>query len=191
MSTPRRPLDYLLLLLALGLLSSLVVLMFLPEGKAPMAAPHATLTPAEGGAPLLQSKHAIGTQPVAFGWAISFCFFIVGIMCTLVWMGNQKAGKTGPVRYGLLIGFAIYAAFFVLMIKDYYAYAVEGVETFWGGFPLPTGWMVYDIWLFPILIALLMVYYFPRWNWTTTDQQNFDQLVQRVKSPETDGRTER
>ncbi len=191
MSTPRRPLDYLLLLLALGLLLSLIVLMTLPEGRVPMAAPHATLTPESGGAPLLQSRHSIASQPVAFGWAIGFCACIVALMCSLVWMGNQKAGRIGPLKWWLLGGFVIYAGFFGLMIKDYYAYSVEGDPTFWGGFPLSTGWMIYDIWLFPIFIALALIYFFPRWNWTPQDRIEFDQLLEQVKQLKTDGTPKR
>jgi hypothetical protein len=176
MSTPRRPLDYLLLLVSTGILGSMLLLVFLPEGRVPMAAPHST-----HGLPLLESTHQIGSQPWIYGLAIALSLFIILFMGLMIWMGNSRAGKTGPLRWWLLGAFAVYLFFFVRLYIDYHRYSVGGDETFFGGFPLPTGWMIYDIWLFPLLVALVLVYFFTRWNWTSADQQGFDHLLEQVR----------
>lgn len=105
---------------------------------------------------------------------------IVLFIATLA-LGMRKNGGLGPIKAPLLAGGAVFAIIFTLMVLSYRDYMLgEDVSLFWG-FPVPTAWMVYGIWIFPVFFVVLYMRAFGAWYLTDADCERFDALLAEAK----------
>ncbi|MEE9373534.1 MAG: hypothetical protein V3V00_10830 [Saprospiraceae bacterium] len=93
-------------------------------------------------------------------------FFAVGLIAmftTILIIGSRRAEKnTGMIR-GILVFGIIYTILFSIMIYSNWAYVYDSDHTFFGQMPRPTAWVIYVIWLTPLIVTGLYVFNFNRW----------------------------
>lgn len=174
MTTTKR-IDYLLLGSSWLVLLVFLGIIFIPDNSIPMLKAHPDYPP------MTQSVHQITQDSVAYPMAIGLAFSIILIMGILAIMGNRKHGEWGKISYWLIGGLVLYAFAWGIMIWTHYGYQTSGDHRFWGGFPLPTAWMIYVIWFLPILPMAAYFFLFKSWIWRDQDETRFQELVQNAK----------
>lgn len=120
-----------------------------------------------------------GRQPqyLLAGYGLGLCFLLVMTACVL--LGMQKQGQLGWIGHSLLVGFALYLLIYSRLVWSYAHYQAAPDAFFSMGFPQPTSWMIYGIWLFPYLFILLYSLTFNRWFVTAQDLARFKELLER------------
>ena len=109
------------------------------------------------------------------GFGLAFVVLILTVMGLFVAQGYRKHAGGGPMRW-LLGGFIGYGLVFGGLVLAYRSYA-SGDISFFGGFPAPSAWMVYGVFLFPWVLVILYVRNFDRWIYSSEDAARFQTLV--------------
>jgi hypothetical protein len=102
---------------------------------------------------------------------------ILAVMAALVWMGVGKKGQLGVLGRWLGAGFVCLGLIFTALVTSYARYGAGDQDSFFGGLPAPTAWMLYGLWLFPMLMILAGSIYFDRWYFTEEDQRSIEALM--------------
>ncbi|MCH8961747.1 MAG: hypothetical protein IH820_10625 [Bacteroidetes bacterium] len=160
---------FLALLVALLLIIGVSFLM--PGATRPTAQVHPEA------ASLLQSTGSLAERPEVLGLGYVMGVLMIAIMAVAVWIGLRKRDGATPLNRWMMAAFAGYALVFTALVAAYASYT-QGHETaFFGGFPAPTAWMIYGMWLFPLVFVGLYMALFDRWVLTDQDLARFDDLV--------------
>ena len=108
---------------------------------------------------------------------------MAGLAVIVVMGGMIGLGLRGarPPRLGLAGAFLAYAIIFVLLVRSDAAYQAGGELLHVGGFPPPTAWLIYGMWLFPLVMVGLFVWGFDRWYYTPDDEARFADLTREEK----------
>jgi len=175
MTTTNKRIDYLLLGSSWLVLLVFLGILFIPDNSTPMLKIHPDYPP------MTQSVHQITQDSTVYALGIALAFSIITIMAVLSLMGNRKYGAWGKISYWLIAGLVIYAFAWGVMIWTHYHYQVNHDYHFWGGFPVPTAWMIYAIWFLPILPMAAYFFLFKSWIWRDQDESRFQELVQQAK----------
>ena len=92
----------------------------------------------------------------------------------------------GPLGAWLVAGFLGLGLLFTVLVSSYARYA-GGVETrLFLGLPPPTAWMLYGVWLFPLLIILVCMFHFDRY-FSKDDERAFEALIRKKRSEKEGG----
>ena len=125
----------------------------------------------------------------------------------------QKSGDPGPLWLAWSVGVAMMAFFgtamalgfsrsrearlwtwavtgaygllYVLLLVSYDSFSRSTEPVLIAGFPIPTGLLVYGVYLFPVVLLLIPVLGFRRWFYTTDDEARFQSLLDRRDAPGT------
>ena len=165
----------LLFLSSLAILLLMLAGFFVSGSTTPMMAPH----PDHPTILISKTAHIDQGQYVGLGYAIGLS--IIALMVASIFLGNRKAGKRTPIHQWMGWGSVIYVIIFSLMTYSYWDYSQLGNTSFFGGFPLPSAWMIYGIWLSPLLLAAVIIWGFDRWIFTPKDLEDFQELVAENK----------
>lgn len=164
-----------------GFLILLLLLMgisfFLPNAFDATHAPH-SLDPKPASAALLHSieKVANSNQAIGIGWLMTL--LISGIMGSVILLGVRHKGQAGPYRPWIIGAFIVVALVFSALTYSYSSYTQGLSDTFFGGYPAPTAWMIYGIWFLPIGIIAIFIATFDQWFLRPEDLAAFRQMVQ-------------
>ena len=177
-------LSRLLLLFLIALFVLFCIGFFQPVAFEANSRPHHLLTEDIPANTLLESKGGYGDKPgvIILGYAI--LVVMLGIMGIAVLTGLKKYGKSGPWLSWIVAGFVLYALVFLGLTLSYWDYTQGNTDTYLGGYPAPTAWMIYGVWFFPVLIAALLILKFDQWFLTEDDLQAFRQLLEERKAME-------
>ena len=107
----------------------------------------------------------------AFG-LLQILFFV----CLLAF-GGQRQGRLGPLKVPLMIGGIAYAATFISMVYAYQGYVHEQNHAMFLSLPVPTAWMVYGIWLVPLVFMFLYMFKFDSWILRQADIARFEEIL--------------
>ena len=162
----------LLLGLSAALMGVMVASRLLPTATQPMARPHPEAPS------LLQSTGGLADQPEALWLGYAVGLLVLAVMAVCVWIGLRKKETGTPLTRWMMIGFAGYALVFTGLTLTYARYTGAPETPFFGGFPLPTAWMIYGMWFFPLILVGLYMLLFDRWVLTEADQTRFRELVE-------------
>lgn len=113
------------------------------------------------------------------GWLFGLCQIVLFIAALA--LGMRKENGLGPVKLPLVIGGVIFACIFTMLIYTYRGYMLGDSTGLIFGVPVPTAWMLYGIWLFPVYFVLLYMRAFDSWYLTGADRQRFDGLLAEAK----------
>ena len=117
-------------------------------------------------------------------WAFGMLEIVFFLTCLA--FGGRKAGKVGPLARPIVIGGVVYAAVFTLMVLSYRGYMNEDTHALFLGFPQPTAWMLYGLWVFPFFFLLLYIFIFDRWTFTDEDLARFHEILAQRRANEAD-----
>ncbi len=126
---------------------------------------------------LLQSTGGLAERPATLWLGYVMGLLMVGIMAVAVWIGLRKRDGATPLNRWMMAAFAGYALVFTALVAAYASYTVSPEAVFFAGFPAPTAWMIYGMWLFPLVFVGLYMALFDRWVLTDQDLARFDDLV--------------
>ena len=118
------------------------------------------------------------------GWALGV--LEIGFFVACLALGLRKAGKVGPAKVPLAIGGIGFAIVFTFLILSYRGYMNEAEHALFFSLPLPTAWMLYGIWFFPVFFIVLYVVTFDTWNLTHDELERFQEILKakRAQDPE-------
>jgi len=170
-----------LMTLSLVLLLVIAVAFLLPGATDPTAVPHPEI-------PLILQSTAGSAVDVFTPW-IGFVLelLMVSIIAVCVWIGLRKNGKTTTLNRWMGGAFVVYALLFLVMsITDIWYMQGEKAH-FFGGFPVPTAWMIYGIWTFSLVFVAFYASMFNRDILTEADMERFHELVQGMDRKSNDG----
>lgn len=114
------------------------------------------------------------------GWA--FALLQVTFFVALLAFGAMKRGSLGPLFVPLLTGWLVYAGIATGLVVAHARYTATTDHALFLGFPIPTAWMMYGIWMFPGVFVVLYLATFDRWNFTPADEERLAQLAAEFKS---------
>ena len=107
---------------------------------------------------------------------------ILGIFSFCIYLGIQRNGQPGPLARWLWIGLAGYFVVFVVQILLYRNYDPINNSAFIAGYPIPTAWMIYAMWGYPIVFTIIYLLSFDKWIFTAEDEANYRALKDSLNS---------
>ncbi len=143
----------------------------------PAAQPHAVYTS-------MESSDRGSQETLWLGYSMGLV--ILAVMAALVLMGVGKNGRAGTLGKWLVTGFLCLGLIFTCLVASYARYAAGNQDGFFGGLPAPTAWMIYGVWLFPMLMILACSYHFDRWYFTKDDRRSIEELMRSKRPREKD-----
>ncbi len=130
-----------------------------------------------GAGSLLLSSGSLAVRPEVLGLGYVMGVLMIAIMAVAVWIGLRKRDGATPLNRWMMAAFAGYALVFTALVAAYASYTGSPEAVFFAGFPAPTAWMIYGMWLFPLVFVGLYMALFDRWVLTDQDLARFDDLV--------------
>lgn len=155
----------------LALLAIITIAFFIPGSSAPTAAIHPQIDS------MLKSSGGYAGKPGTLFLAFGIGLLMISIMSLAVLAGWRKAGSLGKSGKWLIAGCIGFVGVFCALTFTYWQYANGISDTFIGGFPLPTAWMLYGMWPFPLILLGIFIYNFDRWFLTEPDLAQFQSLL--------------
>lgn len=117
---------------------------------------------------------------IGYGRAVGVLLISIFLLC--LFLGSGKNGND-PRFVGLvLVSGSLLIGAFLAMTSAMEKYTQSSSPELIGGFPVPTAWMVFGIWLMPIAFLATYVVGFRRWVMTEDDQQRLEALVAYQKA---------
>lgn len=117
-------------------------------------------------------RHAV---TLWLGWAfVTLCVLFFGGCLA---MGMTRRGTLGPTKGPLIFGTAGLAAIFAALILSYYKYMNEETHALFLGFPRPSAWMLYAVWIFPVFFMILYYRVFDSWFFTADDELRLEEIA--------------
>jgi ABC-type transport system involved in cytochrome c biogenesis permease subunit len=108
---------------------------------------------------------------LVFG-VISIIIFVIFLFIGIFQKQNSK-----KIFWPWGIGLIIYLSIFILGILDYLTYLrSDSLSTFFG-FPTPTAWMLFGIYLFPFYFTLFYIIKFKYWILSPESERKFKELI--------------
>ncbi|MBM80666.1 MAG: hypothetical protein CMJ78_08745 [Planctomycetaceae bacterium] len=161
-----------LLLITLLALWAIVIFAAVSPSK---SYPGASTHPQEREMDVAGESIAFDAEMIATGTVTGLLLIAVYLLCL-----SLGAGKNGYNRR--FVGLVILSACgvcgsFLAMAANYGGYVTAQQPEIVAGFPVPTAWMVYGVWLCPLVFLAIYVIGFKSWVMTDEDQQRLARLV--------------
>ena len=113
------------------------------------------------------------------GWFFGVCQIVLFV--TALGLGMRKEHGLGPIKAPLILGGGVFAVIFTLLVLSYRDYMLGESTSLVMGFPVPTAWMIYGMWIFPVFFVLLYMRAFDAWYLTEADRARFDAVLAETK----------
>lgn len=150
---------------------------FIPGSMEGTAQPHPDV-PA-----MLQSKALAAETPIVIVLGSVFGVLSLAVMGLVGWAGLLKQGKETPLARWMLIAFGGYILVFMALFLTYSGYVNDPYSSsIFGGFPVPTAWMMYGAWFFPLVFIGLYSFLFKKWVVNEADMAQFEALLQQRRA---------
>jgi len=159
--------------LLIGLLFLIAALYFSLSPEAVTGLPHESYTT------MLHSGESVAAAPLAKWLSFLFGLCILGIFVICIMIGYRKYEKLGKVKPWLFGGSIAYLLVFAGMVFSYWNYMSEGSAPYFLGFPAPTAWMLYAVWLFPLFFTFIYIFKFNDWVITPEERKRFEEIKKR------------
>lgn len=142
-----RVVQYIFVLL-LFLLGVIVALWMYPQPEGIIGLPHPEI-----------KGMLIGPKMDVFDDNIHLMHFLFGllnivILLYFILLGAIRRGALGKIRYWFFSGAFLYLVTYTLTFFSNLRYLREEHHLFFGGWPLPTAWMMYAMWFTPLIILI-------------------------------------
>ncbi len=160
-----------LLLFCLGLILALQIL---PPQNLPAGSPHTEFDS------LQSSGSSVSDSGPHWIIGLSFGLAIIGIFGVTLYIGGhrQDAQKRKSIFRSFAIGMLAYFGIFLLLMNSYQQYHQAGDAPYFLGYPAPTAWMIYGIWLIPLVFTTMYVVKFDDWVLSPEEVEEFGRMVE-------------
>lgn len=105
-------------------------------------------------------------------------FIIFCLLINAVYIGGRKSQKFAGFKYMILVFTIVYLAAYAIMMFSYWKY-IEGNNSYFLGFPVPSAWMIYAIHLFPFL---LLIFYAVNFHKYIISRKEINNFIKNVKN---------
>ncbi|MEM7019505.1 MAG: hypothetical protein AAF512_19480 [Pseudomonadota bacterium] len=170
-----KPIHFLLvfLLLAIGLTTFLILMGEPPNGH---GMPHASI------AGMQQVGDAWGrTEPILLhGTILGVLIYL--IMITALYMSVVEEKRTTAFKLAMLGATVVVMIVWFAMISSYTSWLQGDDPSVVMGFPAPTAWTLYGIWMSPLGFTFIYVFGFRHWFFTEADEARFNELLKEKKN---------
>lgn len=109
------------------------------------------------------------------GWL--FGTIIAVLFVTTLAFGARRNDVVGPIGKPILIGGIIYVLIWTAMVWTYSDYMKGNTEARFLLLPIPTAWMVYGYWLFPVFFIILFIKAYPKYFWDPDTEAKFKAII--------------
>lgn len=161
---------FIFLLLVLGL----IFLMYafpIPQGSTGI--PHGDIPT------MLKGTNAVTQHSSSKYLSFFFGVGILGILTFCLLIGARKSNVGRKIQYTVLAMIAVYFAGYVLMCQSYWSYSLGNNDQFWGGFPIPTAFMLYWLWGCPLILTSVYIWKFDEWVISPDEIKEFKTIVEQ------------
>jgi hypothetical protein len=125
---------------------------------------------------LSSGSNAPGGIPIlAAGFATGLLILLMFGLCLLVGIPPRAR----RLKTLILVGTSAYGLIFSGLMLSYLDFIQEVPTQIVGGFPTPTAWMIYGVWLFPWVFIIAYVYTFRTHYFTPEAEEHFRELLRR------------
>jgi hypothetical protein len=135
--------------------------------------------PNEGHATMLSGGDGAARYENVWWLALLFGLTQIVFFLAALAVGGRKKSGYGPLKMPIVIGGIAYAIVFAGMILSHRSYVDDDNPALFLGFPIPTAWMMYGVWLVPLVFMFLYLIKFDDWFFTEKDRKKFDEIVAR------------
>lgn len=136
------------------------------------------LDPNPEAAPLFKSTGGLQGKSSTVWLGYLMALMITGIMACCILLGVKRKDQIGPYLPWISGAFVMVALVFSALTYSYSLYTNGQSEAFFGGYPVPTAWMIYGIWFLPLGVIAIFIVTFDQWFLKPEDLAAFRQLVQ-------------
>ena len=161
-----------LLSLLVALFILLVYFIFLNENPGPAGITHETFPS------MLRSTDSYSdTTAIFFGSFFGILSIIVFVLFLFIGI-RQKENSKLKVRVWI-IGLIIYLGIFIFGLIEYMSYTNSNTIKLFLGFPRPTAWMLFGIYLYPLFFTFYYVIKFKYWVISDEKERMFKDLCDK------------
>lgn len=122
------------------------------------------------------------TKGLSFGIGVIIGLMVLGIFAFCLYLGNRRKGHSGPLSKWFWAGIIGYFAVYGIQVYLYWMYDAREESLFFGGYPLPTAWMIYAMWTFPLVFTVIYLLTFDSWVFTKEDEAAYEALEKEINS---------
>lgn len=108
-----------------------------------------------------------------------FAMGLIAMFVTILIIGSRRNGKLTGMTKGLVIFGVIYAIVFSMMIFSNWSYVNDTNHQFFWQMPKPTAWMIYGVWLSPLVVTAIYVLNFERWVISPEDEKELKAFLSK------------
>ena len=137
--------------------------------------PHPTFGTLQVGGPGKERHEKILWLGWTFG-ALQIVFFVACLA-----LGATRYGKVGPIVKPLVAGCVGYVIVFTMLMLSYRGYMNEETHPIFLSLPHPTAWMLYGIWIYPVVFICLYMFTFEKNVWSDESFEEFHALMEKVR----------
>ena len=154
------------LLVAMGLVLG-YLLLFVPETAVGHGVVHPDFPSMLQGGDGAVRHASVLTGGAALG--VLMILFMVGLLV----FGANRSGKVGMEEAVLIGGTVVFVLCFLAVVITYQPYAEAGGGELTMAFPLPTAWMMYGVWVAPVVFIALYMFRFDPWIMSDEETARF------------------
>ena len=165
---------WLLLGICLALAVVLGLILVVPAAPNGRGLPHPEIAGMfVGGDP---SRHL---ELMGLGWV--FAMLMSGLCSALLWLGFVTKHRRPGRRRALLFSLPWLPIVFTGLFSSYDRFMVDPASGWWWGLPGATAWMLYGLWLAPLVFVVVYVAGFERWVYGPEEAKRFEALVRGAR----------
>ena len=112
-----------------------------------------------------------------------FQILMLGQVSCMIALGVRPDRRSSRFWVQLGASFGLLAAAWTIMYQAYEAFLISGQTQMVAGWPYPTAWQVYAIWLSGFGLVALYVFGFKAYVWSDDDEIQFRELLEQSKAP--------
>ncbi len=128
---------------------------------------------------MLKSGQAATNNSSASIFSYLFALFVVAVLGFVLLIGMKKKGTLGYLQKWLIGGIIGFMFVFTGVTLSYWNYSSAASSTYFGGFPVPTAWMLYGVPCFALFFTFLYLKNFDTWVLTAEDKEKFNEIVNK------------
>lgn len=116
------------------------------------------------------------------GWFFGAVISTLFVSCLA--FGARRKDVVGPLKVPIAIGGVIYVLIWTAIVWSYRGYMNGDTEGRFLALPIPTAWMVYGFWLFPVFFIVFFVVTYDKHFWNDELESEFNAILEAKKKRE-------
>ena len=135
---------------------------------------------------MLKSGTSVSSSPTIKWLSYFFGLGVLGVIGFMIMIGARKKDKliTKKIHARILWSFALIFVVYSITVFSDWTYVSSTKTNYFGGFPIPTSWMVYAVWFAPLSLVILYISKFDEWIISPEELRKFQEIVEKRRARE-------